>query len=148
MRKVRQLEVKISQYQENIQELEAEIRKHEQNYESLRMFKGTVEISQGEFNDITNQRKNILEELEVIEMHSITTQRYSNGMNHVLNGIGAKIVGGVYPALLFEISCKMQSYINSITDCEMEISRYRNTIGSLEADLQEAKKEEQSGRNR
>lgn len=147
MKEIRRLEVRISGYQEKIQELEAERRKQEQNYESLRVFKGNVEISHGEFHDINNWRRNTLAELQTVEANSITAQRYHDGMNYILNGIASQIIGCVYPALLFEISVKMQKYINGINDCDVEISRYRNLIENAEAELEEAKKEENNRRN-
>lgn len=151
MKEIRQLEVKISGYQEKIQELESEIRKQEQNYETLRLFKGKVETSHGEFYDINNWRKNALAGVQAVETNSITAQRYHAGMNDILNGIASRIIERVYPALLFEISVKMQGYINVIEERENEISRYRNLIGNLEEELWEARREErnrQNGRNR
>ena len=147
MKQVHQLEIKINGYQEKIRELEAEITRLEQKHESLRLFKGNVETSQGEFHDIHNGWKNILAGVQPVEANSVTAQRYHAGMEHVLNGIASRIVTCVYPALLFEILVRMQKYINDITDCEAEIGRYWNLIGNAEEELQEAKKEEKNRRN-
>ena len=147
MKQVHQLEIKINGYQEKIRELEAEIKRLEQNHESLRLFKGNVETSHGEFHDINSWRKNILAGVQSVEANSVTAQRYHAGMEHVLNGIASRIVTCVYPALLFEILVRMQKYINDITDCEAEIGRYWNLIGNAEEELQEAKKEEKNRRN-
>lgn len=147
MKQIRQLEVKINGYREKIRELEAEIRRLEQHHESLRLFKGNVETSHGEFHDINNWRKNMLAGIQTVEANSITAQRYHAGMEHVLNGIASRIITYVYPALLFEISVRMQKYSNDISDCEAEISRYRNLIRNAEEELREAQKEEQNRRN-
>lgn len=139
MSKIKQLEAEIKGYKNQIQELQSEIKKNEQNYESLRIFKGNVEKSYEEFNNVNNAKKSQLTDIEMVKKNSIAAQRYCDGMNNILNGIGARTVVGAYSGLLFLISGKMQSYINNINRCEMEIKSYNGTIASLDIALQDEK---------
>lgn len=109
MSKISRLENEISGYRSKIQELESEIRKNEQNYDSLQVFKGKVEASHEEFENVNGAKKNSLNDLEEIKKNSVIAQRYQAGMNHVLNGIGSKMVAVAYLGILFQISAKCES---------------------------------------
>lgn len=151
MSKISRLENEISGYRSKIQELESEIRKNEQNYDSLQVFKGKVEASHEEFENVNGAKKNSLNDLEEIKKNSVIVQRYQAGMSHVLNGIGSKMVAVAYLGILFQISAKMREYINNIQHCEEEIRKYRNSITNLNIEIQDARNEErqrQRGGNR
>lgn len=142
MSKVSRLKNEISGYRKKIQELESEIRKNEQNYDSLQVFKGKVETSQDEFENVNSSKKNSLNDLEAIKGNSVIVQRYKAGMNHILSGTGSKMVAVVYQGILFQIASKMREYINNIDYCEDEIRRYRKCIVNLNVELQDARNEE------
>ncbi|WP_075718596.1 hypothetical protein [Roseburia sp. 499] len=148
MSRIKQLETEIRGYKNKIQELQSEIKKNEQNYESLRIFKGNVEKSYEEFNNVNNAKKSQLTDIEMVKKNSITAQRYYDGMNNILNGIGTKTVVGAYLGLLFMISGKMQSYMNNINCCETKIKSYNGTIAGLDIALQDAKNNEKQGGNK
>ena len=111
------LERQKSKSQEEIRKCQASIQKNEKAYEALRQFKQVVENSRGSFNTINSNKITLLADIQSIK-NCKTAQKYYQGMKKVLSGIGVKIVGLAYGALLFSIAAKLNSYVNMIRQSE------------------------------
>lgn len=131
----------LNQCRQNLSNLEAKLKKCERNYESLRNFKGTLTTSQEEFETINSGGTNAFSEIESIKKDCRTAQKYQEGMTTVLNGIGAKMVGGLYSTMGMTVSLRLQKYLYDINTYDDEIARCRVRIDTLERKIAEAEKE-------
>ena len=136
------MELQVRSYQQKITNAEAQTKKCERNYESLRAFKGIVERSQEDFNSVNSKKQSILAEVDAVKKNSLTAQRYSAGMSKVLNGIGSKIVAIAYAGFLYIIKNKLNSYVSAVSSYENQIAGYNKIITNLNKQIEAEKSEE------
>ncbi|WP_040214960.1 hypothetical protein [Clostridium polynesiense] len=134
------LESKKQTYMTQIVNARSQIKKCERSYDSLSIFKSTVTKSQEDFHTINSNKSKILSDVVNVKKNSITAERYYGGMHNILSGIGPKVVGVVYAALLASISVKLRNYRNKIDFYEGKIDDYQRKIADLERQIEEANK--------
>ena len=109
------------------------IKKYERAYETLREFKRIAQQSQEDFHMINVNKMNALFELCLLKRNSITARRYYNGIEKEFSGIGTKLVGGVYDALLVSISSKLKEYLSIMDSCDTDIQTCQKKIAELDS---------------
>ena len=132
------LENRKSALQIKISDRKNTIKKSEEAYESLRLFKQVVEESQGGFNSINSGKMAILDDVKYLD-NCRTASEYNKGMSMVLSGIGTKVVGASYTSLLFLMKSKLQSYLNTISNCEADIRTYQRQIEEIDRQIAAAR---------
>lgn len=141
MSTVVELQNELNNCRQRLSDLEGQLRTSERNYESLCNFKRALQTSQGEFEAVNSGGMNAFSEIESIKKDCRTAREYQEGMTLVLNGVGAKMVGGLYSAMEVSASIKLQKYIYEISRCDEKISKCRMQIDTLERKIAQAEKE-------
>ena len=119
------------------------LKKLEDAYDSLLRFKRDVSRSQDEFASLKNSKNNILSIVEQASQNCKTAKRYHTGMQNILEGIGTKVVGATYRALLVAIQLKQHKTMEDIDEQEASISRYERKINELDVKIAEARQQAQ-----
>lgn len=120
-----------------------QITRCERAHESLSNFKTTVSQAQENFHAINSNKSSILSEVANVKQNSITAQKYHSGMQNIFSGIGSKIIGVVYTALLGSISIKLRSYANYVNNYEDDIALYDRKIAEIDRQIESARKAEE-----
>ena len=98
-------------YYEKISEAKAQIKKLENNHDSLSLFKNDATKSSESFYSINSKKNSYLSDIEELKKNSRMSKRYYKGMKGVLDGTGAKIVLVAYSVLLKNVKSKLDDYI-------------------------------------
>ena len=130
-----------------IGDLQGELRRYRNLYDTLRGFQNIVQNSQNNFNSVHNSQKGILKEIDLIKAHNKAASAYYHGMSNILNGIGSKIVILAYSGLLRQVGKLLIQYSNKITECNNEIRSCQRRISNFENEIQEARKLEREAQN-
>lgn len=125
---VNDLEAQIYRYQARICDLKAQISELESDYENLSRFKGVVSGSEQEFGSAAAGKKGVLTDLNAVQANCRTARLYSEGMERLLSGTGADIVGVVYDGLLGVVGRYMSG-------CAGKCNRLDGEIGVLEGKI-------------
>ena len=125
-------------YKDKLEEAKQSYRKNEDEYESLLEFKRLVERSQNTFHTTQSSKKRILEDVASVKANCLAAKRYYMGMCGIFDGIGAKIVAGVYTVLLNGIRNKLTQYRSAAERCEERIEVYREKLIELDEQIEEA----------
>ena len=125
----------------------SKIKKCENLYESLREFKRCVEASESCFDTVNSQKGQMLSVLSNYSTTCRCAKKYEKGMGNTLSGIGVKVVGITYGALLLSIKLKMSAYISTIESYEQEIISLRLKVSRLNSEIEEARIAEELASN-
>ncbi len=125
-----------------INTLNSNIKKRERAYESLRIFKQCVEHSQAGFDCVNSDKQQLLASVSEISTTCKSAKKYSDGMSNTLSGIGVKVVGVTYDAIVISIRLKMAAYVSAIDTYECEINSLETRISQLDRDIEVARQAE------
>lgn len=114
----------------------------ERAHETLSTFKTVVIQGQEDFHSINSSKSSILSDVESVKQNSIIAQRYHAGMSNVFSGIGNRIIGLVYSALIGAISARLQSYVTAVGDYEDDVEFYERKIREIDSQIEEMRKAE------
>lgn len=114
--------------EKKIRAIEQKISDYEDAYDSLSYFKNAVENSGEDFQGVNNAKLKEVSSLKQISKNCKTAERYLNGSNKTLDGIGGKIVGVSFWGLRQMIEMKRRDYKNKITECEIQKGKYRSEL--------------------
>lgn len=93
-----------------ITENEQKIREYEDLYDSLILFKRSVESSENNIRNLHSGAKTRLNDLNGIKTNTPPAGTYQRGMTYSLSGIGVNLVEFAYDALEFMIEVKKSEY--------------------------------------
>lgn len=132
------MEYNIASFQKNIKDnnkqlsdLREKISRYTNLYESLRVFKRTVENSQKNFESINASKKRMLIEVASVRRNNKAASNYFVGINDILNGTGTQIVSVAYRGLLRQIADKLFEYKREIDNCQKQIDICQQNITDL-----------------
>lgn len=144
MSSIADLESEKEWYYEKISEAKAQIKKLENNHDSLSLFKNDATKSSESFYSINSKKNSYLSDIEELKKNSRMSKRYYKGMKGVLDGTGAKIVLVAYSVLLKNVKSKLDDYIKKINKLEDDISRYYERIAAINAEITSLKAAEKT----
>ena len=87
--------------EQEIADQNQKIRRYEKAYESLRQFRGEESRARDSFQRINSVKLSRASELYAVSSTCRTAQLYMEGSQRTMDGIGAKIVGGVIDVVVF-----------------------------------------------
>lgn len=128
---VSDLEAQIYRCQARICELKAQISELESDYENLSRFKSVVSSSEQEFGSAAAGKKGVLADLNAVQANCRTARLYSDGMERLLSGTGADIVGVVYDGLLGVVGRYMNGCAGKCNRLDGEIAALERKITQL-----------------
>lgn len=111
--------------------LERKLAEYEKAYDSLSRFKRMVQSSEERIQATNVGNIRSMQSLESVQLASCTAERYIDGTDSLLNGVGAKIVGVAINALQITINVKLAFYRAQIHSCETQISIQKKTISAI-----------------
>ena len=120
------------QCNKKISDIQGKIRKVENDYDSLLLFKRQVQKSQDEVEALNTAKKGILKDVARVKTNSKVAQGYYNGMKDMLSGIGTKMIPLAFIALLASIDLQLRSYQQKVADYEDDIDKYERKINDLD----------------
>lgn len=120
----------------------SKIKNCERAYETLRTFKQCVERSKAGFDSVNSEKQKVLSAVSEISDTCRSAKKYAGGMGNTLSGIGARVVGVTYDALILSIGLKMSAYVSAIDEYEREIGFLESRLSQLDYDIKAAKQAE------
>lgn len=133
----------IASYKDKIYKLQMEVRNYKNYYESLRVFKKTVENSQQSFNNINSSKKSILQDIATVKKNNRAAAKYYTGLSNVLDGTGSKVISLAYNGLIRQITNKLTEYMSKINNCNRQIVFYEKKITELNYRIYEIRMKEE-----
>ncbi len=129
------LSLQISQYEASIVCFRQSLARYEALYDSLRSFRSLVVDAKEAFADGNTKKLATIASLSAAVSNCVTAERYTAGMEKVLNKVGVAAVAAAFSALVSSVDIKLKEYSNMISSLEWKIQSLQSAVQLLEAEL-------------
>lgn len=138
----KQIKKQIANYEQQIKKNTVAIKKAEDAYESLTLFKKSILTCQANFATGNSGKLQALESVSQIISNCNPASEYYNGMKKLVNTSGGKIINILLEKLIDSAQDSMRGYLNKVSDLEDENSNLNQKIKKLKQKLKIAEMNE------
>lgn len=126
-------------------EKQKQLKKYEDEYDSLLAFSNVVEQSHAAFDSANTAKKNSLNRLEPLDAKCASAKEYREGSNQVFVRIGDYVVGKAYGGLDTMVGLRLASCRLMIAAIDVSIDTLDVQIRALSTQIWEAENAEDEG---